>query len=128
MRLLLDTCALLWFVDDADALSPRARSVLDDPTNEVLVSVASYWEIVVKFQKGRLELPLAPDRWFTAAVHPDAIVPIEMEDVTELQVLGPAKGHKDSFDRLLIATARRHGLTVVTSDSQFRSYDVPVEW
>lgn len=128
MRLLLDTCALLWFAEDAEQLSARARVLLDDEENEVFVSVASYWEIVIKFHKGRLALPCQPDVWFASAIHADAVLPVDLLDVTALHALGPPTGHKDPWDRLLAATALRHALTVVTSDGAFSTYGVPVEW
>lgn len=128
MRLLLDTCALLWFVDDANQLSARAAKLLDDESNEVFVSVASYWEIVLKYSRGRLELPCPPDEWFRAAVHPDAVLSIQASDIDGVYRLGAPTGHADPFDRLLVATAQCLELTVVTSDPAFRSYAVSVEW
>lgn len=128
MRLLLDTCALLWLVDDADQLSPRATTLLEDDSNEVFVSVASYWEIVLKYNRSRLDLPCPPDEWFRAAVHPDAVLNIETDDIEGVHRLGPPGDHADPFDRLLIATAQRLGLAVVTSDARFRDYAVTVEW
>ena len=128
MRLLLDTCALLWLVDDADQLSARATALLDDDSNEVFVSVASYWEIVLKHNRGRLGLPCPPDEWFRAAVHPDAVLSIEAADIEGVHRLGPPRDHADPFDRLLIATAQRLGLSLVTSDAAFREYAVAVEW
>ncbi|MCX4244723.1 type II toxin-antitoxin system VapC family toxin [Paraliomyxa miuraensis] len=128
MRLLLDTCALLWLVDDVERLSARARQLLDDETHEVFVSVVSYWEVVLKVHRGRLELPCPPKAWFDAAVDRDAILSIEAADVTELCALQAGRGHKDPFDRMLVATARRRGLTIVTADAAFVEYDVAVVW
>ena len=55
MRLLLDTHALLWWLADDDRLGPRARGLIEDPGNDVFVSVASLWEAVVKARVGKLE-------------------------------------------------------------------------
>ena len=55
MKLLLDTHALLWWLADDDRLGTRARALIEDPANDVLVSVASLWEIVVKVRVGKLE-------------------------------------------------------------------------
>ncbi len=57
MRLLLDTHALLWWVNDAPALSRRARAAVADPENECLFSLASLWEMAIKLSLGKLELP-----------------------------------------------------------------------
>ncbi len=59
MRLLLDTHALLWWLADDDRLGPRARALIEDPGNDVLVSVASLWETVVKAPGATHEIPLA---------------------------------------------------------------------
>ena len=101
---------------------------LADGDNEVFVSVASYWEIVIKYHKGRLELPCEPDEWFSAAVAEDALLDVEAPDITALHRLGSPGEHKDPFDRLLIATASRLDLAIVTSDVRFAPYGVKVVW
>ena len=61
MRLLLDTCTFLWLVDDHPSLSARAREAIVDPANDVYLSAASAWEIVIKHAAGRLQLTLPVD-------------------------------------------------------------------
>ncbi len=60
MRVLLDTHAFLWWVEDDPKLSERAREAIADEANEILFSVVSAWEMVVKVGVGKLELPDAP--------------------------------------------------------------------
>ena len=55
MKLLLDTHALLWWLSDDDRIGPQARALIADPGNDILVSVVSFWEIVVKMRVGKLE-------------------------------------------------------------------------
>jgi PIN domain nuclease of toxin-antitoxin system len=128
MRLLLDTCTLLWAAGESERLSPRASELLADPSNEMFVSVASLWEIVVKYNRGRLDLAVPPDEWFRTSVTTRSVLDIELGDVEAVYRLGPPTGHADPFDRLLIGTAQRRGLVVVTPDSSFRGYEVRVEW
>lgn len=130
MRLLLDTCALLWFVEGSLQLSSLARALIEDPSNRVFVSVASYWEIVIKQSSGKLRLPAEAPTWFRDAVVPRAfeILAIELDDVGRLHDLGSPEGHKDPFDRLIIATALQRHLTVVTADARFAGYGVEVRW
>ena len=63
MKLLLDTCTFLWAITDAPALSSRARELIAAPGNEVFLSSVSAWEIAVKWNRGRLSLAEAPDRF-----------------------------------------------------------------
>lgn len=130
MQLLLDTRALLWFVDGADELSRVARELIEDPRNRVFVSVASYWEIVIKQSNGKLSLPSDAPTWFRRAVEPRAfeLLSIELAHVSRLHGIGAPGAHKDPFDRLLIATALHHDLSVLTADQRFAEYGVAVIW
>jgi PIN domain nuclease of toxin-antitoxin system len=94
----------------------------------VFVSVASYWEIVIKSRRGRLTLPTAADEWFRLAVDSGCLLAIETPEIDEVHKLTPAQAHNDPFDHVIIATAKRHGLRVITADNQFRHYGVHVEW
>ncbi len=130
MRLLLDTCAMLWFAEGSERLSGRARELIEDPSNRVFVSVASYWEIVIKHGNGKLTLPSAAPAWFRDAILSRAfdVLAIEHGDISRLHELGSPGTHKDPFDRLLIATALRRRLAVLTADSRFAEYGVSVVW
>jgi PIN domain nuclease of toxin-antitoxin system len=128
MRLLLDTCTLLWAAGEPERLSARAAGLLADPTNEMFVSVASFWEIVIKYNRGRLDLAAPPDEWFRASVTSRSVLDIEVEDIEAVYRLGPPAGHSDPFDRLLVGTAQRRGLVVVTPDRSLQGYEVRVEW
>ena len=70
MKLLLDTCAFLWFLADSPELSPAARSHIMDPANDVYLSAVSAWEIARKYAQGGLSLPL----------HPSALIPAVRRD------------------------------------------------
>jgi PIN domain nuclease of toxin-antitoxin system len=128
LKLLLDTCAFLWFLADSPELSPAARSHIMDPANDVYLSAVSAWEIARKYAQGGLSLPL----------HPSALIPavrgdsgIESLPLTEADALAAEKlqlFHKDPFDRMLIAQALMGGLTIITSDASFEPYPVRVIW
>ena len=126
MRLLLDTHALLWWLFDSDDLSASARAAIAEPENPVVVSSASAWEIATKHRIGKL-----PEAGDVVQRLPDYlrrgrldVLPISLEHALEAGGLpGP---HKDPFDRMLIAQARLEVLTVVTLDSVFADYGVPV--
>lgn len=122
---LLDTSTLLWALGSPERLSERARRSLD--AGENIVSVASYWEVVVKTQKGLLSIPdLAT--WWRRATELMAVrtLPIRASHVTALAAL-PAL-HKDPFDRILIAQAVAEGLDFVTNDEHISAYPVRTIW
>jgi PIN domain nuclease of toxin-antitoxin system len=91
------------------------------------VSVSSYWEIVVKAQKGLL--PIAdPVSWWerASALFGSRILPVRASHITALAALPPL--HKDPFDRILIAQAVAEGLALVTADPQMSAYPIRVVW
>jgi PIN domain nuclease of toxin-antitoxin system len=124
-RHLLDTSTLLWALSTPERLSRRARNLVTAGVN--VVSVASYWEVVVKTQKGLLSIADLPEWWqrATDTVRAD-VLPIRAAHVSALVAL-PAI-HKDPFDRMLMAQAIAEGLTLVTSDALIKSYPVPTVW
>jgi PIN domain nuclease of toxin-antitoxin system len=128
VKLLLDTCAFLWFQADSPHLSPTARAQILDPTNEVYLSAVSVWEIARKYAQGGISLPSHPST-LVPAVRKDS--GIESLSLTETDALAAEKlqlFHKDPFDRMLIAQALMGGLVIVTPDRAFESYPVRVTW
>lgn len=68
MKLLLDTCVLLWMVGEPGRISPRARQELTRDDAELVVPAISAFEISIKYRKGKLSLPLPPRPWFREAL------------------------------------------------------------
>ena len=128
MRLLLDTCTFLWLVDDHQSLSARARDAIVDPANEVYLSAASAWEIVIKHALGRLELTLPVDDYLPRQRELHGIEPLPInEDATLTLVKLPAH-HRDPFDRILVAQAIMDGCSLVTPDPLIKGYPVSILW
>lgn len=123
MLLIVDAHALLWALQDNDGrLSMTARRSIADPTNDVVVSAATIWEIEVKRAAGRLDSPR------------DLLEIVEATRIDVLPVTG-ADGtaaahlpmhHKDPFDRMVIAQAMRLDAVIVSRDRAFADYDVHV--
>ncbi len=128
MRLLLDTHAFLWWIAGDERLSSRAAALIADGANEVLVSAASAWEIVVKRALGRVEVPTPVDRFFTAQLEANAFVPLPIQMRHALGLTALPDAHRDPFDRILVAQAVAEDLTLVTRDRVLRRYPVAVEW
>lgn len=121
MNLLLDTHALLWWLDDSPTLSEPAREAIGDGTNTVFVSVAALWEIRIKEALGKLVLP---DE-FEEVVHDQRflILDVKARHVHALKQLPML--HRDPFDRVLITQALTERLTLVTRDPAILRYDLP---
>jgi PIN domain nuclease of toxin-antitoxin system len=126
--MLLDTCTLLWLADEQKQLSERARQLIEDNAGSLFVSAITAFEIAVKHRRGALVLPLPPHEWIAAALeqHGIADIPIDWR-IAEQSVSLPLL-HKDPADRLIVATARATGLTVLTPDPLIAAYDVRVAW
>jgi PIN domain nuclease of toxin-antitoxin system len=122
---LLDTSTLLWALGSPERLSPRARRLVD--TGENIVSVASYWEVVIKTQKGLLMIADLATWWRRATeLTSSRVLPIRTSHITALAVLPML--HRDPFDRILIAQAVAEGLRVVTNDEPIGEYPVRTIW
>ena len=122
---LLDTSVLLWALTDPERLSPAARDAVE--AGEPLLSVASYWEIVIKTRKGLLPIPDPVGWWVRAgALFSGRVLPIRASHITALAALPDL--HRDPFDRVLIAQCLAEGLELVTSDRQIAAYPVRTLW
>ena len=128
MRLLLDTHALVWWLEGSSRLSVGAGRAIADPLNEKLVSAASAWEITTKHRLGKLpgadefasEIPWAiADEGFVE-------LPITVDEAARAGALPGPLG--DPFDRMLIAQALSRNLTAVSIDSVFDRYGVRRLW
>jgi PIN domain nuclease of toxin-antitoxin system len=122
--LLLDTHLLLWAAGQPERLSGTATALLLDPSNELLFSAASIWEVTIKSGLGRDDFQVDPRRlWRMLLTHDYRELPVKAEHTIAVGELPPQ--HKDPFDRLLIAQARTEGLTLVTSDALVAQYGEP---
>ncbi len=127
MTLLLDTHVWLWMLAAPERLG-EARAVLEDGERTLLLSAASSWEIAIKHQLGRLELPQPPERFVPDRLRLTGVTPIAIEHVHVLEAGRLPAHHRDPFDRVLVAQARPLGVPIATADPVIRSYDVTVHW
>ena len=126
MRLLLDTHVFLWYITADPKLPETFQAASQDPSNEVYLSVASVWEVVIKYHLGKLPLPAPPADFLARQrdAHGIATLPIDEGAMPHLAGLPPL--HRDPFDRLLVAQALQHGLTIATVDPDVAAYSAPV--
>jgi PIN domain nuclease of toxin-antitoxin system len=122
---LLDTSTLIWALAQPERLSVKARKALN--AGPLVLSVVSYWEVVIKSQKGLLKIADPVNWWFRATETMGGdILSIRTAHISVLAGLPDI--HKDPFDRMLIAQAAADGMAVIASDEQFRRYAVKVLW
>jgi PIN domain nuclease of toxin-antitoxin system len=116
---LLDTHAMIWALDRPELLGAAARKAVSSGPN--LVSVVSYWEVMVKSVKGTLDVG-DPRIWWQEALEQLAATPLILRPhhVAAMFALPPI--HKDPFDRMLIAQATVEGLALVSADAEIRRY------
>ena len=126
MRVLLDTHVFLWAINDVERLSPRAIETIQDPAHEVLVSIASAWEIAIKVGIGKFTMPtpLATYLQRQLAAHRFAVLSIQFSHLAVLEKI--PRHHRDPFDRLLIAQCIAEDATFITVDSQLKRYSMKV--
>ncbi|MBV9241099.1 MAG: type II toxin-antitoxin system VapC family toxin [Acidobacteria bacterium] len=125
-RVLLDTNVFLWIFLDPRRVPPGVKSFLRDPERKVFLSYASSLEIAIKFSIKRLALPEAPSDFVRNRVERAGWMhlPVELDHVFEAGRLPFV--HKDPFDRLILAQARREDLTVISSNRKFKKYKADV--
>ncbi len=128
MKFILDTHAFIWMDTDPTKVSPRVVQVLNDTNNEIHLSVASVWEMVIKSQTGKLVLSDAIDKIIAEQMkrNPLQLLPVGLPHVLAIQTLPSI--HKDPFDRLLVAQAMIENAILLSADPLIRQYPVRVEW
>jgi PIN domain nuclease of toxin-antitoxin system len=120
-RLLLDTQALIWWDANDPRLGGNSRAAIQN-ADEVLVSAASAWEVVIKAALGRIRTTRSPARAVAESGFRE--LPVRFEHAEAVAALPPH--HRDPFARLILAVAHVEGLTIVTSDAEFRHYGLPL--
>ena len=128
MRLLLDTSSFLWFVAGSDRLSGKARELMEDFDNELVLSVASLWEMAIKASIGKLELLRPFDQFIPEKLEENEIdiLHISLPHLSEMMAL--PFHHRDPFDRLIIAQSIFENLPVIACDSIFKNYSADIIW
>jgi PIN domain nuclease of toxin-antitoxin system len=121
MQFLLDTHTFLWFVNDSQEIPENTFNLLESDV-ELLLSIASLWEIAIKVNIGKLILPKKYAEFVDEQIQINdiKILPISLSHLDLIATL--PLHHKDPFDRLIIAQAIEENITIVSRDSAFNSY------
>ena len=124
MKLILDTHTFLWFVNDNPKLSDRLKDLIEDTSNVSYLSVASLWEMSIKFNLGKLTLDPNFEEFVDREVITTSIQLLNIK-LSHLRVNATLPfHHRDPFDRLIIAQSMAENIPIVTVDSAFDKYEV----
>ena len=124
--IVLDTHALIWWVNDDTRLSPTAKVAIEDAlvgNGRVLVSAISAWELALLVQRGRIALAMELDEWLRAveSIEGVSLVPISAQ-IAAQSVNLPGEFHKDPADRMIVALAREQNAPLITADEKIQGY------
>ena len=128
MRALLDTHTLLWAAYRKDLLSARAKRILENKSNELIVSAASAWEIATKYRLGRLPHAHVLANNFVAVVTEAGYSLLSITTEHALRAGQIPGEHKDPFDRMLAAQAIHENIPIISNDPCFDAFAVRREW
>lgn len=127
--LLLDTCTFLWLAHDPARLPPAARRAIRHWAEALFVSAITAFEIGTKHARGRLELPLSPEKWFRAVLRRHGVRTVSISSRIALLATSLPALHRDPADRILVATGHIHKLQIVTPDPLLRLYsETAIVW
>jgi len=128
MKLLLDTHVAIWLSSKHEKLSSKVKALLLDHENTLHISIVSAWEVAIKASIGKLpEFDGGVKAfWTEMEANPIVFLPVGKRHVEVVEAL--PFHHRDPFDRLLVATAKAEGMTILTADENIFKYDVPSVW
>ncbi len=128
MKFIIDTHCWLWCFLNPEKLNKSSQGLILKHANIVFFSVASSWEIAIKYGSGKLQLPLPPKEYIPNRLASQAMSSLPIHHSHALQAGELPHHHRDPFDRLLIAQAQLEKLPIMTADEQLKSYDVEIIW
>jgi PIN domain nuclease of toxin-antitoxin system len=124
MKVLLDTHAVLWFVFDDSQLTATARALIEDPDNDVVLSIASVWEMAIKAGMGRLPLVQPIEEFVPTQLRSTDIVLLPISPEHALGVASRPYHHRDPFDRMLVSQCLVEGIPIISIDEVLDAYGI----
>jgi PIN domain nuclease of toxin-antitoxin system len=128
MKILFDTHTFLWFIQGDASLSATSKENIEDRTNTVLFSAASYWEICIKISIGTLRLQANWQNTIETLLPENGILWLDIKREHMNTIITLPWHHRDPFDRLLIAQAINEQCVICTKDRNFAAYGLDVLW
>jgi len=128
MKYLLDTHAVLWFWWDDPRLGARARSVIMDPANQKLVSLATPWEVAIKTSLKKIDIGGPYEGFFSQQMTRSCFEWMAFREEHFCRLSDLPFHHRDPFDRMLVAQALVENVSIISSDAHFEAYGVSRVW
>lgn len=131
MRVLVDTHAFLWYTAGDAHLSPDARRLIDDRSNDRLLSVGALWEMAIKSSQKKLQLGGPFDLLIPALLRANGLrlLGVSVEHAAAVSTLPfPRSGHRDPFDRLMVAQCLVEGVPIISQDGLLDDYAITRLW
>jgi len=128
VRLLLDTQVFLWMVNGDERLPEAIRETVCGEDASVWLSAASVWELAIKQQLGRIDLPASAADFATAERARYRVASLQVDEASAGHLAKLPALHKDPFDRMLVCQAIEHELTLVSADRMLRRYPIKTLW
>jgi len=127
MDIIVDTHAAIWFITDNKQLPESSKKIIEEPENNCYISIATLWEMGIKYSLGKLKLKAELKRIFELFFESGfLLLPITPDHILTNASL--VFHHRDPFDRLIIAQAKREGYALISKDAEFDKYDVNLIW
>ncbi|MEM7110776.1 MAG: type II toxin-antitoxin system VapC family toxin [Bacteroidota bacterium] len=123
MAYLLDTQVLIWIFGEPEKLTTDMISIIKNPENDLCVSQVSFWEMAVKINIGKLTLPVNLEEFMVETLDNDISV-IEVKANHIFGIVDMPLHHRDPFDRLILSQSMLEDIPLISSDNQFKAYDV----
>jgi PIN domain nuclease of toxin-antitoxin system len=127
VKYLLDTHTFLWGCEDSNKLSHTAKKIINSADEQKYMSIASIWEFSIKYSIGKLKFEGGLSRLY-AIVSQYGLILLPITEIHLASFIDLPFIHRDPFDRLLIATAKAEGITILTADENIQKYKVPFVW
>ncbi len=109
-------------------MSDKVSDIIGDQANQVFLSSASCWEIVIKYSIGRLDIPGSPDNFILDEIQANSFTVLPISPPHVFEVLNLPDIHGDPFDRMLIAQSINERMGFLTNDSTIKRYNVNCIW
>lgn len=127
MNFLLDTHTAIWFITDDDELPINIKEKIENSSNLCFVSIASMWELGIKYSLGKLKLNVDLKKIFELIDQSGLVIlPIMPKHI--LTNVSLNFYHRDPFDRIIVAQAKSDDLTLLSKDQAFKHYDIDLFW
>lgn len=125
MTLLIDTHIVLWAAVADERLQGKLKTLFEAPDNTLLVSTASLWEISIKYSIGKLPLPVVPGDFFAREIATRGynVLEVQRAHAERVGVLPFPGGHRDPFDRMLVAQSLVEGVALLSADGWMSAYE-----